>query len=55
MPYYLFADKYDCYYDQLIGEFEEEMLGHRAKQETTLLFREGQGDSLPPCSQDFTE
>ena len=53
--YYLFEDKFDGYYDQLIGEWEEEMEGYRAIQETEQMFREGQGDDLPPCSQDFYE
>ena len=45
----------DGYYEQLIGEWEEEMEGYRAIQETEQMFREGQGDDLPPCSQDFYE
>ena len=52
---YLFADKYDGYYDMLIGEWEEEMEGYRAEQETNDIFREGQGDNQPACSQDFYE
>ena len=27
----------------------------KAEQDTQLLFREGQGDYLPSCCQDFTE
>ena len=53
--YYLFADKYDGYYDELIGEWEEQMEFAEAEQETQQIFRDGQGDNLPPCSQDFTE
>ena len=53
--YYLFAEKYDGYYDEMIGEWEEKMKVCRAEQETDIIFREGQGDNLPPCSQDFTE
>jgi hypothetical protein len=26
-----------------------------AEQETNQIFRAGQGDYIPPCSQDFTE
>jgi hypothetical protein len=51
----LFADKYGGYYDELIGEWEAKMETAEAEQETQLIFREGQGDYLPPCSQDFTE
>lgn len=53
--YDLFGDKYDGYYDQLMGEWEEEMEGYRAEQDTDIMFREGQGDDLPSCSQDFYE
>ena len=53
--YYLFADKYDGYYDELIGEWEEQMEFAEAEQETQQIFRDGQGDNLPPCSQDFME
>lgn len=53
--YYLFADKYDGYYDELIGEFEEKMEYYRAEQTTQQTFRDAQGDNLPPCSQDFYE
>ena len=51
--YYLFEDKYDGYYDESIGEWEERMLEQKAKQETENLFRDAQGDNFPPCSQDF--
>lgn len=53
--YELFADKYDGYYDWSNDEFEEEMMACRKEQETERLFREGQGDMLPPCSQTFDE
>ena len=53
--YYLFAEKYDGYYDELIGEWEEKMMAFKAEQETEQLFRDAQGDDLPPCSQDFFE
>ena len=53
--YYLFADKYSGYYDELIGEWEERMEEAEAEQETKQIFRDGQGDNLPPHSQDFTE
>jgi hypothetical protein len=51
--YYLYEDKFDGYYDELIGEWEEEMMQFKAKQETEQLFREAQGDNLHPSSQDF--
>lgn len=53
--YYLFADKYGYYDDGLIGKWEEEMVAARADQAREQMFREGQGDDLPACSQDFTE
>ena len=49
----LFEDKYDGYYDEPIGEWEERMLELKAKQETDQLFREAQGDNFTPYSQDF--
>lgn len=45
--------EYEVEYDEMIGEWEEEMMGFKAEQETELLFRDAQGDNLPPCSQDF--
>ena len=51
--YYLYADKFDGYYDELIGEWEEEMMQFKAKQETEQLFRDAQGNNLPPFSRDF--
>jgi hypothetical protein len=36
-------------------EWDEEMKDCKAEQDTQRLFREGQGDYLPSCSQDFTE
>ena len=54
---YLFAEKYDgnWYPDQIQEEWEEEMAEYRREQDTDILFREGQGDNLPPCSSDFFE
>jgi hypothetical protein len=49
------AEKYDAYYDEPIGLWEEEMKMAEAEQETQQMFRDGQGDNLPPCAQDFTE
>ena len=51
--YYLYEDKFDGYYDELIGEWEEEMMEFKAKQETEQLFRDAQGNNLPPSSRDF--
>ena len=53
--YDLFADKYEGYYEDQIGEWEEKMLEAKARQETEMTFRDGLGDNLPPCSQDFYE
>ncbi len=53
--YYLFVEKYDGYYDELIGEWEAKMEKAEAEQDTQQIFRDGQGDNLPPCSQDFTD
>ncbi len=53
--YDLYVDKFSSYYDEAIGEWEERMKVAEAEQETQLIFRDGQGDNLPPCSQDFTE
>jgi hypothetical protein len=39
----------------LIGEWEEKMMGFKAELETEQMFRDAQGDNLPPCSQDFFE
>lgn len=45
----------DCN-DELIGEWEEaRMQVTEAEQGTRQIFWDGQGDDLPPCSQDFTE
>lgn len=54
---YLFGEKYDSnWYPGLLQmEWEEEMSACRKAQETAIMFREGQGDDQPPCSQDFTE
>jgi len=53
--YDLYVDKFSSYYDEAIGEWEERMKVAEAEQETQLIFCDGQGDNLPPCSQDFTE
>lgn len=55
--HYLFAEKYDSnwYPDLLQMEWDAEMDRCRKEQETAIIFRDGQGDNLPPCSQDFTE
>ena len=42
--YYLFAEKYDSYYDEPIGTWEEEMERYQTEQETAKIFQEGQGD-----------
>ena len=51
--YNLFADKYDGYYDELIGEWEEKMQEVASGQERQQIFRDGQCEVLPPISQDF--
>ena len=51
--YHLFGLKYDSYYEEPIGAFEESISERRAEQETELIFREGQGDNLSACSQYF--
>ena len=51
--YYLFADKYDGYYEDPIGAWEEKMEEAEAEQETQQIFRAGQGEELPPVAQDF--
>ena len=51
----MFVEKYDGYYDELIGEWEAKMEKAEAEQDTQQIFRDGQGDNLPPCSQDFTD
>ena len=55
--YSLFADKYNSNYfpAELQIEWEDELNAYKVQQDTEMLFREGQGDNLPPCSQDFTE
>ena len=53
--YDLYVDKFDAYYEQVFGEWEEDMEEAEAEQETWQIFRDAQGDSLPPCSQDFWE
>ena len=39
----MYADKFDGYYDELIGEWEEKMMEFKAEQETEQLFRDAQG------------
>ena len=51
--YYLYEDKFDGYYDELIGEWEEKMMEFKDEQETEQLFRDALGDNLHPSSQDF--
>ena len=51
----LWEDKYGYNPMQGLMEFEEEMRGYEAEQETEYLFREGQVDNPPACSQDFME
>ena len=42
--YFLYAEKYDGYYDEPIGDWENDMLFYKAELETMQLFRDGQGD-----------
>ena len=53
--WYLWSEKYG--YEPLEGliEYAEEMRGYEAEQETEYIFREGQIDNPPACSQDFIE
>ena len=51
--YYLYEEKFDGYYDELIGEWEEEMMELKAEYETEQMFRDAQGDSLPPSINVF--
>lgn len=55
--HYLFGEKYDSnwYPDELQREWDAEMDECRKQQETAIIFRDGQGENLPPCSQDFTD
>ena len=52
--YYLWAEKYDHDPAGLQAEFNEMLDEYEAEMETERIFREGQGDNLPPCAQDFT-
>ena len=45
--YYLFAEKYDGYYDDPIGAWEDMLEQYQAEQETARIFSEGQGDYFP--------
>ncbi len=55
--HYLFGEKYNSNWfpDQLQMEWDKEMDDYERDQETRQIFRDGQGDNLPPWSQDFTE
>ena len=53
--YSLWAEKYDYHPAVMQMEWEDEMRICKREQETELLFRDGQGDNLPPCAQNFTE
>ena len=55
--HYLFGEKYNSNWfpAQLQMEWDAEMDKCRKEQDTAILFRDGQGENLPPCSQDFTE
>lgn len=55
--HYLFGENYDSNWfpDQLQMEWDAEMDMCRKNQETAIIFREGQGENLPPCSEDFTD
>lgn len=53
--YWLYAEKFDGYFDDPIGEWEEQLVKMRVDEETELMFLEGMCDYLPPCSQDFFE
>jgi hypothetical protein len=50
---FLWAEKYDYYPLYLQMEWDEEMKVCRAEHHTQLLFREGQGDNIPSCSQNI--
>ena len=51
----MWAEMYDTFPTELFLEHEEEMRKIEEMRETERIFREGQGDNLPPCSQDFTQ
>ena len=51
----LWEDKYGATPALWLVEAEEQERENEILQETERIFREGQGDNLPPCSQDFTE
>lgn len=51
----LYAEKFEGYFDEAIGEWEESMMQAKAEQETKLLFRDALSENLPPCAQDFFE
>ena len=51
----LWEDKYGATPALWFVEAEKQEREEEARQETERIFREGQGDNLPPCAQDFTE
>jgi len=53
--YYLYAEKYDGYYEYSFEEFEAEMEECRKKWELDLFFREVMDDFFPLGSQNFDE
>ena len=53
--YYLYADKYDGYYEYSFEEFEAEMEECRKNWELDLFFREVMDDFFPLGSQNFDE
>jgi hypothetical protein len=53
--YYLYAEKYDGYYEYSFEEFEAEMEECRKKWELDLFFREVMEDFFPLGSQNFDE
>lgn len=52
---YLWADKYDAYPVEWQEEYEEDLRQSLVRQERDRLFRDAQGDYLPPCAQNFTD
>ena len=53
--YYLYAEKYDGYYEYSFEEFEAEMEECRKNWELDLFFREVMEDFFPLGSQNFDE
>jgi hypothetical protein len=52
---YLWIEKFDFDPVEWTIEWEEEMREREERQEAESLFREGQVDYLPPCTQSFTD